>query len=305
MEPIKIMLKKGDSMMSAFANTAKKVDLLNEIVNRGIVMAKAKKIDNLVDAMAISEKVLDKVSLYTCRYKVEGDDDNVIYTITFGYSFPKDQYGSYIINFQFISSACAWADEMDEMAHEEAQNPNGNCPFTSCFEALIGMYVAKMICEALCIDDTIKPPTDRNDALKLAEEMMKELELVRKVFDKEPTADDAFDKEVRKVYEHFKDSYVKVEPCGCLCDQDDDEDDDGFDDPEYEMVSEDRKWVHLPIIEGVDYTVENDDKEIRIYVDMSNAADDAEIVVGFPDDMDVVEKEIWDNRTLYVISKEA
>ena len=304
MEPIKIMLKKGDSMMSAFASAAKKVDILNEIVNRGIVMAKAKKIDNLVDAMVISEKVLDKVSLYTCRYKVEGDNDDVTYTITFGYSFPKDQYGSYIINFQFISSACAWADEMDEMAHEEAQNPNGNCPFTSCFEALIGMYVAKMICEALCIDDNIKPPTDRKDALKLAEDMMKELNRVRKVFDMEDD-DDEFDKEVRKVYEHFKDSYVKVEPCGCLCDQDDDEDDDEITDPDYEMVSEDRKWVHLPIIEGVDYTVENDDKEIRIYVDMSNAADDAEIVVGFPDDMDVVEKEIWDNRTLYVISKEA
>lgn len=304
MEPIKIMLKKGDSMMSAFASAAKKVDLLNEIVNRGIVMAKAKKIDNLIDAMVVSEKVLNNVSLYTCRYKVEGDNDDVTYTITFGYSFPKDQYGSYIINFQFISSACAWADEMDEMAHEEAQNPNGNCPFTSCFEALIGMYVAKMICEALCIDDNIKPPTDRKDALKLAEDMMKELNRVRKVFDMEDD-DDEFDKEVRKVYEHFKDSYVKVEPCGCLCDQDDDEDDDEIVDPDYEMVSEDCKWVHLPIIEGVDYTVENDDKEIRIYVDMSNAVDDAEIVVGFPDDMDVVEKEIWDNRTLYVISKEA
>ena len=160
-----------------------------------------------------------------------------------------------------------------------------------------------MICEALCIDDNIKPPTDRKDALKLAEDMMKELNRVRKVFDMEDD-DDEFDKEVRKVYEHFKDSYVKVEPCGCLCDQDDDEDDDEITDPDYEMVSEDHKWVHLPIIEGVDYTVENDDKEIRIYVDMSNAADDAEIVVGFPDDMDVVEKEIWDNRTLYVISKE-
>ena len=305
MEPIKIMLKKGDSMMSAFVNSAKKVDILNEIVNRGIVMAKAKKIDNLVDAMAISEKVLDKVSLYTCRYKVEGDDtEDVTYTITFGYSFPKDQYGSYIINFQFISSACSWADEMDAMAHAEAQDPDGDCPFTSCFEALIGMYVAKMICEALCIDDNIKPPTDRKDALKLAEDMMKELNRVRKVFDMED-GDDEFDKEVRKVYEHFKDSYVKVEPCGCLCDQDDDEDDDEIQDPAYEMVSEDCKWVHLPIIEGVDYTVENDDKEIRIYVDMANAADDAELVVGFPDDMDVVEKEIWDNRTLYVISKEA
>ena len=290
MEPIKIMLKKGDSMMSAFISAAKKIDVINEIVNRGIVMGKSKKIDSLIDAMAISEKVLDKVSLYTCRYKVESDDtDNAIYTITFGYSFPKDQYGSYVINFQFISSACSWADEMDAMAHEEAQDPDGDCPFTSCFEGLIGMYVAKMICEALCIDDGIEIPTDEKDAHALAEELMKKLKLVRDVFD--------VDDKVDKVYEHLKETYVKVEPCGCLCDQDDDE--------EFEMVSQDCKWVHLPIVEGVDYKVENDDKEIRIYVDMSKADDDTEFVVSFPDDMDIIEKEIWDNRSLYVISKEA
>ena len=201
MEPIKIMLKKGDSMMSAFISAAKKIDVINEIVNRGIVMGKSKKIDSLIDAMAISEKVLDKVSLYTCRYKVESDDtDNATYTITFGYSFPKDQYGSYVINFQFISSACSWADEMDAMAHEEAQDPDGDCPFTSCFEGLIGMYVAKMICEALCIDDGIEIPTDEKDARVLAEELMKKLKLVRDVFD--------VDDKVDKVYEHLKENYV-------------------------------------------------------------------------------------------------
>lgn len=239
MNIIEVRTKKEESLLQSFTEAVKDNKIINELLAKVIVLMKKTNCKGK-DAMKATLFVLDKVHIGSVN---AGIVNNAKVDLSWEYIVPKDQYGDFKLMFHSDIKPSNIADEIIEFIGK-----NDELETLEMFlESLLAMYIAKSACEYLGI-----PVVDDD----YQEEKPKTLDEIVKELSGEDT--------------------VKVEPC-TLPDDDEEEDEDwgcpcccG---PKC-CEEDDEESGDMEISDNYDHTIEEDDGDLVINIDLASFANE-------------------------------